>query len=178
MVTRSQLSRVEALENHVEARQRAPLGTLWLRAADYATDEEEQAIRAVCCEALREHGYQPMVIVLVSPALDGGATAPRPQWSNPDPYVVTPWCTFGSERAADTLTIVASDSEKHVLAEAQQHEKPPAVTPVVTISFVAPEPELETEPAKFVVTPTAAPRRWNPELLLERSSGGPSSWMR
>ena len=66
MVARSQLTRVEALENWVEVLQRAPLGTLWLRAADYATDDEEWAIHAACCEEMRERGYQPMVIVLIS----------------------------------------------------------------------------------------------------------------
>ena len=150
-MSRSQLSRIEALENYVEVQQRAPLGTLWLRAADYATDEEEHAIRDVCCEAMRERGYQPMVIVLVSPALDGGATAPRPQWSNPDPYIVMPWGAFGSERAADTLIGAASAAEERALVETPREES----TPVVAISFVMPEPEL-----------------------LERSFGGPSSWMR
>ena len=175
MVARSQLARVEALENWVEVLQRAPLGTLWLRAADYATNEEECAIRDACCEAMRARGYQPMVIVLVSPALDGGATAPRPQWSNPDPYMVTPWGAFGSERAADTLTGVASASEERALVETLHEES----APVVAISFVTPEPEMEIEPAELVVTPAApAPPRWNPELLLERSFGGPSSWMR
>ena len=175
MVARSQLARVEALENRIEVLQRAPLGTLWLRAADFATDEEEYAIRDVCCEAMRQRGYQPMVIILVSPALDGGAIAPRPQWSNPDPYIMTPWGAFGSERAADTLLGVASAAEGRALIETPHEES----APVVAISFVTPEPQLETEPSKLAVTPAAAPRpQWNPELLLERSSGGPSSWMR
>ena len=84
---------------------------------------------------------------------------------------MTPWGTFGLERAADALIGVASASEEHALVERPHEES----APVVAISFVTPEPE----PAELAVTPAAAaPRRWNPELLLERSFGGPSSWMR